>query len=106
MHSLRGVWLNAGECSFRRAVDVFRGTDVVLIPRWVLNKQSWFKSRVDYVRHILASKASDVSVFLEAHHFADQSLHDPGVAEEQDQNAVSEDILRVIEKYSREGVID
>ena len=106
VHNLRGIWFNAGECSYERAVEVFRGTDVVLIPRWPLNQKYSFTSRVDFVKRILAGKAPDVSVLLQAHYFGSQSMHDPDVAEEEDQNAIAQDILRVIEKYLATGALD
>jgi hypothetical protein len=106
VHNLRGIWFNAGECSFERAAEVFRGTDVVLIPRWPLSTKYFFRSRVDFVRQILAAKPPDVSVLLQAHHFGDQSRYDPGVADELDQNAVSEQIMLVIERFLRVGAVD
>lgn len=95
---LRGIWFNVGECSFQRAVEVFRGTDVVLIPRWPLAQKYPFASRLDFVRQILAAKTPDVSVFLQAHYFR--------TCREDDENAVSQEILRVIERYLRTGEVD
>ncbi len=97
VHNLRGIWFNAGECSFRRAVEVFRGTDVILIPRWPMTRKYSFDSRLDFVRQILAAKTPDVSVFLQAHYFE--------VSPEDDVDAVSKEILRVIEAYLRTGKV-
>lgn len=95
---LRGIWFNVGECSFRRAVEVFRGTDVVLIPHRPMVQKYPFKSRLDFVRQILAAKTPDASVFQQAQYF--------GTSKEDDENAVSEEILRVIERYLRTGEVD
>jgi len=96
--NVRGVWMNAGECSFQRAVDVFRGTDTVIIPRWVLNSIQSFSSRIDFVNFILATKTPDVSVLLQANYFdmSDGRKIEGSLAE---QNAVSEEILRLCEAY-------
>ena len=107
VHNLRAIWLNAGECSFDRAVDVFSGTDVVIVTRWALNNNPYhFDSRLDFVKQMLASKTPDVSVFLQAHPQPAQWQSDPDLEEESSPNAVSEEILQVIERYVREGVLD
>ena len=106
VHELRGIWMNTGENSFEKAVAAFRGTDTVIIPRWVINKSQWYGDRVDFVKRILAQKDPDVSVFLQAHYFNLQRMHDPDVDDEPDQNAVGKEILRVIEKYVAKGVVD
>ena len=102
--NLRGVWLNGGECSFQRAVEVFRGTDTVIIPRWVLNSIQRFSSRTDFVDFILATKTRDVSVLLQANYFGinDGRAIEGSLAE---QNAVSEEILRLCREYvARHGL--
>jgi hypothetical protein len=111
--------MNAGECSFQWAVEVFRGTDTVIIPRWVLNKWYSFDSRVDFVKYILATRTPDVSVFLQAHYFRAQAQDVQAQAQERDAereaplskghqnpNTVAERILQVIEKYVSQGVIE
>jgi len=91
--NVRGIWMNAGECSFERAVEVFRGTDTVIIPRWVLNKLRSFTTRLDFVRYILATKTPDISVLLQTNFFRDNERTPEA------QNAVSEEILRILEAY-------
>jgi len=101
--NVRGVWMNAGECSFRRAVEVFRGTDTVIIPRWVLNSIQHFSSRIDFVNFILATKTPDISVLLQANYFGSCNGKIEGSLAEQ--NAVSEEILRLCQAHvARHGL--
>ena len=100
VRNLRGFWFNVGETSFPKAVDILRGTDAVLFPRWALNQHYPFESRLDFVKKVLAAKTPDMSVWLIAHQSADARLHD------EDPNAVSEEILRVIHRYEETGMVE
>ena len=92
--NLRGIYFNAGECSFQSAVDTFRGTDVVLMPRWALNHPYTCKSRLDFVKKLLAMKTDDVNVYLIASYSAHPELMD------KDPYGMAEDIIKYIEQYN------
>ena len=64
IRNMRGIYFNAGECDFQAAVDVFKGTDVILMPRMGLNDAYVSKSRLDFVQRILSMKTDDVTVYL------------------------------------------
>jgi hypothetical protein len=100
VRNLRGLYFNAGECSFPQAVKTFRGTDVVLMPRWAVNTTFPFASRLDFVHQLLAAKAPDVSVFLMAFLGVDPLI------QETDPNDVSRQVLRMIERFVAEGALD
>ncbi|MHB1293831.1 MAG: uroporphyrinogen decarboxylase family protein [Anaerolineae bacterium] len=102
---LRGIHFNAGECSLAKAVEVFSGTPVVLFVRWLLNTEYRFASRLDFVRHALATKTPDVSMVLDCSSDPAQSS-DPYVAKETDPNVQSMEILRVIARYQDTGIIE
>ena len=94
VRNLRGLYFHVGESSFPKAVECFRGTDVVLIVDWALNQHYAFSSRIDCVRHILETKSEDTSVFLMANPAKDR------LVVESDTNAVSAEVLEFIENYS------
>ncbi|MCL5070546.1 MAG: hypothetical protein M1308_06575, partial [Actinobacteria bacterium] len=94
VRNLRGIYFNAGECSFQAAVDTFRGTDVVLMPRWALNHPYTCESRLDFVKKILAMKTNDVTVYLIASYSAHPELMDKNPYE------MAEDIIRYIGQYN------
>ena len=62
--NLRGLYFNASECDFQTAVDVFRGTDVILMVRMGVNNPYISQSRMDFVQRILSLKTDDLTVFL------------------------------------------
>jgi len=100
VRNLRAIHINAGENSFKKAVEVFKGTDTVIIPRWVLNKTEKYVDRADFVRDILRNKTDDVSVFLQAHRLGDQG----GVPEE-NENIMGYKIMSIIERYNQTGEV-
>jgi len=103
IRNLRGIWLNAGECNVKKAVEIFRGTNTVIIPRWVLNQVNCFKDRIDFINYILQLKTPDISMFIQAHSFIEHtSITQPGVIKpEDDHNLVSKMILNIIEDYEK-----
>lgn len=95
VRNLRGIYFNAGECSFQSAVDVFRGTDVVLMPRWALNHPYRYESRLDFVKKILSLKTDDVTVYLIASYSAHRELMD------EDPYGMAEEIVKYIQQYHK-----
>ena len=100
VRNLRGLYFNAGETSFAKAVETFRGSDVILMPRWALNQHYPFESRLDYVKTVLAAKTVDMNVYLIACQCADAAYLD------EDPIAVSRQILQMIERYEAKGAIE
>ena len=97
IRNLRGFYFNAGTTSFEVAVDKFRGTDVVLMPRWDVNKPFRYASRLDFVRKLLAVKTDDITVYLIA-----SFPEDPMVPRERDPAAGSVEIIEYIEGVKEE----
>ena len=97
VRNLRGINFNAGWSSFPKAVETFRGTDVVLIPHFGLDKHYPFESPLDAVEQVLAAKTPDVTVFLQAPRRAPSYGEDP--------NGMSEEILRVLERYETQEIV-
>lgn len=91
--NLRGFFFNAGTTSFEVAVDSFRGTDVVLMPRWDVNKPFHYESRLDFVKKLLSIKTDDITVYLIC-----SFPEDPMVPQEKDPAATSREIVEYIEK--------
>lgn len=94
VRNLRGIYFNAGECSFKAAVDTFRGTDVVLMPRWALNAPFSYTSRLDFAKRLLDIKTDDVTVYLIV-----SSCADARIGQEENPFLASEEIVRNIECY-------
>ena len=99
VRNLRGLYFNAGECSFQAAVETFRGTDVVLMPRWALNHPYSYDSRLDFVKKIVSAKTDDVTVFLVASYSAYPDMT------EEDPFAAAEEIVKYIEGYTKHTAI-
>ena len=93
VRNLRGFYFNAGTTSFEVAVNAFRGTDVVLMPRWDVNKPFRYESRLDFVRKLLSLKTDDITVYL-----ISSFPEDPIVPREKDPAATSREIVEYIEK--------
>ena len=95
--NLRGFWFNASTTSFEAAVDVFKGTDIVLMPRWDVNVPFRFESRLDFVKKLLSLKTDDITVYLIA-----TPPEDPTIPEEKDPCGTSKMIVEYIEKVKAE----
>ncbi|MCL2832953.1 MAG: uroporphyrinogen decarboxylase family protein [Treponema sp.] len=96
--NLRAVWINAGENYFEKAVDVFRGTNTVIITRWLMSNTKPYKNRIDFVRDTLRTKTDDVSVFIQGHRLGP-------VAREQNLNIYGYEIMHMIEHYNQYGTV-
>jgi len=94
VRNLRGIYFNAGECSFKAAVDAFHGTDVVLMPRWALNAPFAYASRLDFAQRLLDMKTDDVTVYLIVSPCADSRI-----GWEENAFLASEGIVQYIENY-------
>ena len=95
--NLRGLYFNAGTTSFKSTVEAFKGTDVVLMPRWDVNKPFRFESRIDFVKKLLSLKTDDITVYLIA-----SFPEDPIIPEEKDPGETSRVIVEYIEKIKTE----
>ena len=98
VRNLRGVNFNTGWSSYPKAVEIFNGTDVMLLPSLGLQEYYHYDSPIDWVKRLLAGKPPDVSVFL----FAPYEKGDPG----QDPNVTSREIMEMIRKYKSDGLIE
>lgn len=94
---LRGFYFNAGTTSFKTAVETFRGTDVVLMPRWDVNKPFRFTSRFDFVKNLLSIKTDDITVYLICTY-----PQDPTLLKERDPATTSKEIAEYIETVKME----
>ena len=97
IRNLRGLYFNAGTTSFKAAVEAFRGTDVVLMPCWDINKPFHFESRLDSVRSLLSIKTDDITVYI-----ISTFPEDPTLPKEQDPVATSRAIAEYIETVKTE----
>ncbi len=93
VRNLRGIYFNAGECSFQAAVDVFRRTDVVLMPCWALNHPYRYESRLDFAKKILSMKTDDVTVCVIASYSAYPEMMD------ENPFLAAEEIIKYMERY-------
>jgi len=100
VRNLRGIYFNAGECSFRAAVEIFRGTDVVLMPRWALNSPFSFESRLDFAKQILSMKTDDVTVYLIVSDCAD-----PRIGREDNPFLASQRIVDYLSDFCHEACL-
>ena len=92
VRNLRGLYFNAGTTSFKAAFEAFRGSDVVLMPRWDVNKPFRFESRLDFVQRLLSVKTDDITVYL-----ISSFPEDPTLPKEQDPATTSREIAKYIE---------
>ena len=91
IRNLRGFYFNAGTTSFEAAVEAFHGTDVVLMPRWDVNKPFRFESRLDFVERLLSVKTDDIAAYLIC-----SFPEDPTLPEEEDPVSTSRQIAEYI----------
>ena len=91
------MYFNAGTTLFIAAVEAFRGTDVILMPRWDVNKPFRIESRIDFVRSLLSIKTDDITVYLIV-----SFPEDPSLPKEQDPFATSRAIAEYIETVKTE----
>ena len=94
VRNLRGLYFNAGTTSFEAAVETFRGTDVVLMPCWDVNKPFRFESRLDFVRKLLSLKTDDTTVYLSC-----TFPEDPSLVKEKDPISTSREIAEYVEGW-------
>ena len=96
--NLRAVFINAGENSFEKAVEAFRGTETVIVTRWILNTFKTYQSRIDFIRDTLKTKTDDVTVFIQGHRISP-------AAREDNVNIMSYEILKILEHYNQYGEV-
>ena len=101
--NLRAIWINAAECPFEKAAEVFKGTQTVVIIRWPMNKTKFFRNRAEFVTDTLKIKPDDLSVFIQAHYFHPE--YDSIAENETNQNIRGYEIMSILERFSSFGVI-
>jgi hypothetical protein len=102
--NLRAVQLNAAECAFEKAAEVFRGTDTVIILRWPMNKIKMYGNRIDFITDTLRNKPDDLTVFIQAH-WMPWAFHEGLIEREDNENIRAYEIMSIFERYNQYGTV-